>query len=285
MRTPKSRALGRALREARQERGLKLRELAEQLGRDPGMLSRWETGERTPRPDQVAQILTRLNVSGDTYEEIIRLTEGTRDSQWLAVTLPEQRQGFATLVDLEQSATTITQVSPLLMPGLLQTTPYIQAIMNGGTVPPGDVAIRVAVRAGRRDVLSGSHPAQLVGLVGEAALRQLIGNRQVMSEQLRYLLTMAKRSNVDLRVIPYDTGWHPGLEGPFIMIESKQATPVVQLENRKSLLFLHEDDDVSPYRQAVEMIQRMALDREVSASLITDYAERWEKHALAQGKP
>jgi hypothetical protein len=39
-----------------------------------------------------------------------------------------------------------------------------------------------------------------------------------------------------MRVIPYDSGWHPALEGPFIMIESKQATPVVQLENRSTAL-------------------------------------------------
>src|SRR5947209_8665913 len=123
--------------------------------------------------------------------------------------MTDQRQQFAMLVDLEQSATAITEVSPLLVPGLLQTTPYIQAIMTGGSVPPGEVAMRVTTRVGRRDVLTGAHPTQFAGLVGEAALRQLIGSRKIMSEQLRYLLDMVKLSNVDLRVIPYDTGWHP----------------------------------------------------------------------------
>jgi hypothetical protein len=61
----------------------------------------------------VAQILTRLGVNGQRYEEIINLTEGIQVSQWLAVSLPKQRH-------LEQSA---TQVAPLLVPGLLQTTP------------------------------------------------------------------------------------------------------------------------------------------------------------------
>jgi transcriptional regulator with XRE-family HTH domain len=276
MRTPKSRALGRALRQARQDRGLKLRDLAQRLGRDPGMLSRWETGERTPRPDQVAQILTLLGVNGDEYEEIIHLTQGTHASQWLAVSLPEQRQQFAALVDLEQSATAITQVAPLLIPGLLQTTLYIKAIMSGGTVPSGEIAARVAIRVGRREVLIRPKPVQFVGLVGEAALCQLIGSREIMADQLRHLLDMRQRSNVDLRIVPFNSGWHPALEGPFIMIESKQATPVVQLENRRSLLFLHEDDDVDTYRQAVTMVRRAALSHEDSTALITNYINRWE---------
>lgn len=276
MRTPKSRALGRALRQAREDTGLKLRELAERLGRDPGVLSRWETGERTPRPDQVAQILTLLGVNGEAFEEIIHLTQGTREAQWLAVTLPEQRQQLAALVDLEQTATAITEVSPLLIPGLLQTTPYIKAIMTGGSVPLDDIAMRVAIRVGRKDVITRARPVQFAGLIGEAALRQLIGSRAIMVEQLRYLLEMADRSNVDMRVVPYDSGWHPALEGPFIMIESKQATPVVQLENRRSLLFLHEDDDVDLYRQAVVMVRNAALGPTDSTALIKEYINRWE---------
>ncbi|MEU5851082.1 helix-turn-helix domain-containing protein, partial [Saccharopolyspora shandongensis] len=63
-RTPKGRALGNALRAARQEQGLTVRGFAAQLGRDPGVLSRWETGDRIPKPEQVAQILTSLGVNG-----------------------------------------------------------------------------------------------------------------------------------------------------------------------------------------------------------------------------
>lgn len=87
MRTPKSRALGRALRQAREDNGLKLREFAERLGRDPGLLSRWETGERTPRPDQVAQILALLGVNGDRFDEFVQLTD--------ALLGPRRRAGVA----------------------------------------------------------------------------------------------------------------------------------------------------------------------------------------------
>src|SRR5262245_25884315 len=123
--TPKARALGKALREAREATGQSLRAFAKQLGRDPGVLSRWETGDRTPQSDQVAQLLTKLGVTGERYDEVMELTRGTDERRWLAITLPEQRQQFAALLDLEASATTITAVAPLLVPGLLQTSGYI----------------------------------------------------------------------------------------------------------------------------------------------------------------
>ncbi|HEX3649561.1 MAG TPA: helix-turn-helix transcriptional regulator, partial [Pseudonocardiaceae bacterium] len=53
-RTPRARALGNALREARLAQDIGLRQFAKALGRDAGLLSRWETGDRAPVPTDVA---------------------------------------------------------------------------------------------------------------------------------------------------------------------------------------------------------------------------------------
>jgi transcriptional regulator with XRE-family HTH domain len=278
MRTPKARALGKALRKAREERGYGLREFAKVVKRDPGVLSRWETGERIPSPDQVAQYLTRLEVIGDPYEEIMELTRATDEPRWLAISLPEQRQQFEALLDFEQRATMITNLSPLLVPGLLQTSGYIRSIMSAGDVPDRELSRRIALRIGRRDVLTrrDPKPARLAAFVGEGVLRQLIGTREVMAEQLRHLRDAMKWPNVDLRVVPFDSGWHPALEGPCLVIDSDESEPVVHLELRDSVLFLHEEDDVNRYRQAVEKVQSVALDPQGSAEVIAGYIQRWE---------
>jgi transcriptional regulator with XRE-family HTH domain len=274
--TPKGRALGNALRQARQERDLTVRAFAAQLGRDPGVLSRWETGDRTPKPEQVAQILTSLGVNGDRYEEIVDLAYGADDSNWVATTLPAQRQQLAAFIDFEQNATKILEVSPMLIPGLLQTNDYIRAVMTGARVPAGELASRVAVRIGRRDVIMRDRPAQFTALIGEAALRQLLGGQEVMIEQLRYLLEMARRPNIDLRVFGFDTGWHPALEGSFNLLETGDGM-VVNLENRKSALFLHEDSDVRTYRRAAEQVLDVAMNQAESAKLIRNIANSMEK--------
>lgn len=277
MRTPKARALGAALRKAREQRGYGLREFAKVLERDPGVLSRWETGDRIPSPDQAAQYLTRLEVIGEQYEEIMELTRATDEPRWLAISLPEQRQQFDALLDFEQHASTITNLAPMLVPGLLQTSEYIRSIMSAGEVPEREIPRRLALRIGRRDVLTRPDPVMLVAFVGESALRQLIGTREVMAEQLRHLRDATAWPNVDLRVVPFDSGWHPALEGPCLVVDSNESEPVVHLSLRDSVLFLHEEDDVNRYRQAIEKVERVALTPQDSSEVIAGYIKQWEK--------
>jgi hypothetical protein len=47
----------------------------------------------------------------------------------------------------------------------------------------------------------------------------------------------------------------------------------VYLELRRAIMSLHEADDVSPYREALDMIDKIALAPDVSARLIADRME------------
>nr|WP_237710589.1 DUF5753 domain-containing protein [Saccharopolyspora spinosa] len=219
--------------------------------------------------------MTSLGVNGQRYEEIIDLAYGASDSSWVATTLPENRQQLAALLDLEQSATKIIEVSPLLIPGLVQTTDYIRGIMASG-LPAGELATRVSIRIGRREALTGHKPVQFVALIGQPALKQVIGSPEVLTEQLRYLLKAGRRANIELRIIRPDIGWNPALEGAFSLIETPSGV-AVHLENRKSGLFLHEEADIRIYRQAIEMVRQAALGPEDSARLIADLIGRMER--------
>jgi transcriptional regulator with XRE-family HTH domain len=276
--TPKARALGLALVEARQARGLDQRALAELVDIHHSTLSRYETGQRNPTTETVAQILATLGVNGERLQEIVALARGT-DEPWLALTLPEQQRQLGTLLDLECKATTITDVSPLLVPGLLQTIDYARAIMIESEVPADQIETRVRVRIGRREVLTRRNPVHLTALIGESALRQMIGGPQVMADQLRYLLDVAKLPTVDLRAIPGDRGWHPGLEGPFVVVELAEGGPVVHFELRESGLFLHEDPDVAAYQEAARKVFRAAMSPTETVGLIASEAKRIERIA------
>jgi transcriptional regulator with XRE-family HTH domain len=276
--TPKAVALGNALRQARLEKGLKLREFATQINRDPAMLSRWETGDRTPRPEQVSQILAVLGVNGDKFDEIMTLVYGTDEPQWVATSLPEQRQQLAAFLEFEQNAVNIIELSPLLIPGLLQTTEYIRAVMSGGSLSPTDITTRTAIRVGRREVIdiNQSKPVPLMALMGQGALYQNVGGKAVMLAQLRHLLKVARYPHVDLRIIPFGAGWHPGLESSFMLIESNHPATVVFLETRRSNLWLHTEADINAYRHAIDMVLRVALSADQSIRFIAELAQRME---------
>jgi transcriptional regulator with XRE-family HTH domain len=262
--TPRQRLLGAALREARQAKGLTLRDLASKVETSYSALSRWENAERTPPPTDVARILTTLDITGERYDEILALTQHAEAPNWLAVSLPEQRRHLSALLRFEKEAQRITSVTPLIISGLLQTHGYVEAIMTGGGVPDDEVDTRVAIRLGRAKVLSH---VKLTVVLGEAAMRQQIGGPRVLADQLRHLIHMSE--SVDLRVIPYTAGWNPALEGSWTVIEFKAAPTVIHMENRRSGLFLHEEEDVATYHEATASAMEAAMSPTDTRELIT----------------
>jgi transcriptional regulator with XRE-family HTH domain len=285
-RTPKAQALGAALRQAREERHMLLRELSTAINKDIGVISRWETGSRSPKPEQVAQILTTLGINGARYDEIMTLAYGTNEPQWVATTLPELKQQMAAYLAWERDASRIVEVAPLLVPGILQTRGYVQAIMTAPGVPSDEIAARVETRLGRKEAVTKRNPAELLVLLGRAALNQGIGGHQAMIDQLTHLLEMAARPNIEIRIIPDDRGWHPGLEGDFTLIESPRAT-IVFVAIRQTMLMLHSDRDVNTYSRAIDQIMKVSLPPETSFSFIADLRTRMEnRHGnLAEGTP
>ncbi|WP_173124858.1 helix-turn-helix domain-containing protein [Kibdelosporangium persicum] len=262
--TPRGLALGSALREARLAAGYdNLTKFAERLGKTAATLSRWETGQRTPRPEDVAQILTILGVVGERFEDLVALTRNADASSWLAVAMPEQRRHLDALLRFERDAKTIIAVAPLLLPGWLQTPDYIRAIMTAGGVPEDEVESRIAIRLGRREVLRNT---EVTAYIGQTALVQQVGGREVLRSQLMHLLEIGEQ--VDLRVVPFTAGWHPALEGPWYLIQSVRETFVVYLETRRSALFLHEEADIVAYQEAVDMVHEVAMSPQDSKGLI-----------------
>jgi hypothetical protein len=226
-------------------------------------------------------------VHGDRYADIMTLAYGTDEPQWVATTLPDRRQQMVAYMDWEQNASRIVEVAPLLVPGILQTNDYIRAIMTAGGVPAAEIAARIAVRIGRREVISMPNPPELLVLLGQAALHQDIGGRRVAIGQLEHLMKMATQPSISLRIVPDHCGWHPGLEEAFALIESSRASAarrattgkssIVFVGTRRSVLMLHEERDVDAYKHAVDRIATVALPQDASVNFIGDLRDRMEK--------
>lgn len=275
--TPRASALGAELKNARIRNGATQQQLADRLKVSRPTISRYEDGTRFPDPATVEKICKALDVDDEVTAELIEQSRGGDRGPWLAITMREQRQQLEELLSRERMAVKIVSVAPLLVPGLLQTSSYARAIMLRARVPEDQVETRVAIRVGRREALTRRHAANLLALIGEPVLRQGIGGPAVMAEQLHHLLKMAEMPNVDLRIVPADTDWHAGLEGPFSLDTFADGSGVVHLETRVSGLFLDEEEHVAPYREAAEMMLREAMSAAGSAELIAREAARIEE--------
>ncbi|WP_189223699.1 helix-turn-helix domain-containing protein [Saccharothrix coeruleofusca] len=272
----KGMALGTKLRGVREESGLSQRALARKLGVDSGTMSRAESGERPPDAELTAAILGALGVTGARRDEIMALARDdvAAGSAWLAIGLPEQRVQLDALLQMEQLSTEIVDVSPLVVPGLLQVSGYTRAIMRAAEVPNTEIETRVAIRMGRRDVLTRANPTRLTALIGAQVFRQRIGGPEVMRDQLEHLLKMAEQDNVELRAFPVDDMWHDAFAGAFSMLKIDRAKSVVHLENTASGLFLQEPEDVKVFESAVNRVLAVSMSEDQTRELIAREARR-----------
>ncbi|MCU1687807.1 MAG: putative DNA-binding protein [Amycolatopsis sp.] len=269
--TSPSPTFGTVLRTAREDRGISLRKLAELIGRKPsdsGLISRWETGERHPKPDEVIKISGVLGFDADEAIQLIASAESPARSRRLSTTLPERREHMNAVIRAEGTATKVTHVAPLLIPGVLQTYDVIRTIMSIGGVSDDEIGERVNDRIGRRHLITRRNPAQLTVLLGEAAIRQCIGGREIMADQLRYLLELAEMPNVELLAVPFSANWTPLLTGSFMLIDSDEAPSIVSSEQHRSGLRFEDPQDIASYRRDADAVREEAMSPADTAELI-----------------
>ncbi len=124
-------------------------------------------------------------------------------------------------------AAALRSYEPLIVPGLLQTGDYAQAILS---LRPGgdgdDLDAQVAARLARQAVLDR---AQFWCVLDEGVLHHDIGGAKVMQAQLDRLASLAGHPKVTVQVIPGSCG-HAGLLGGFVIADLDSKPPMVYLE-------------------------------------------------------
>ncbi|GAB2664227.1 helix-turn-helix transcriptional regulator [Saccharopolyspora gloriosae] len=272
--TPRARALGAELRQARSHKGISTRKLAELIGRSGSHISRWETGKLAPTEADTATVLAVLGVRGSHRERLLELARDASDPNWVA---PGADKQLAMLMEYERTASTITNVEPLMVPGLLQTYQYARHILSAFGAPRGQAETNAHMRIGRQHVLTDAPPKKLIAFIGESALRFPPCSHGVMIEQLQRLSQSAQRDTVTLHVLPHGLALAPLLCGSWLLIEFPQAKPVVHLEHFGSSTTLTDGKAVNQYRDSVALLQKHAMSPAESADFISKLSKQKEK--------
>ncbi|NYH77406.1 transcriptional regulator with XRE-family HTH domain [Actinopolyspora biskrensis] len=275
--SPRVRALGAELREYRESAGMTVRDVSMRLGGHHSKIARLETGHTPPTPEMVVALLTTYGASESERDRLATMArDATDESNWIKPKTRSVNQDLTTLIEFERTATSIIDVSPIMIPGPLQTADYARAVMAGGT-PPEELEAQVTMRVGRRDVLTRRNAPQLYSYIGEWALREPIGSAEIMADQLRHLIKMAELDNVTMRVVPSRTGyWTPAHAGHFLLFEFAKAAPVVHVEHLRSDAFLSSPGEIEAYHDAATNLRDVAMSPEDSAELIASIATELE---------
>lgn len=270
----RSRQVSALLRRLREDRGLSAAEVAKALGMSPSKISRMETGNRGLRADDVAAMLGHYKVPEHERSRILDQVRKSEERGWWesqGLGLPQLWQA---LINFESRATRIQNFETLVVPGLLQTDEYTEAIISSinKTLSKVELTNLVASRRARQAVL-GNRELQYLAVIDESALRRPVAESGVMRRQLRHLVDTAERPNITVRVVPLQAGQYAGLQGPFACLDFADEPSLVYIENHHLGMFLDEKEDIAAYRVALGNILNSALEPAGSAELIARLAD------------
>lgn len=188
---------------------------------------------------------------------------------------------FEKLLRLERVADWIVTFQPVIVPGILQTPDYRREIVRV-TIPnvsAVDVERKIELLEKRR-VRLDDVDFRLEAFISEAVLWNRPGLPEVMSAQLRWLAEVVDRDNIEIRVIPFAVGPHPGLViGQFIMVHLPKGSsgmtlpPVVFAEGAVGTVFHERAEEVNEYRDAIVGLRQVALSAQDTKGLLIRIAE------------
>ncbi|MDV6014405.1 helix-turn-helix transcriptional regulator [Haloechinothrix sp. LS1_15] len=276
--TARARELGTELRRAREATGLSGVEMARKLGWSHSKVSRMESGQRPGSEVDNAIYLSSCGVPRAELERLLKLARQADDGYWVRPHghgLPDE---LRSLVVQETTAAAITSFELARINGLLQTEEYAQEIVrNSAAVPADGVELRVQARMARQALLRRCRPPVLLFYVHEHALRLPVGGAAVMHEQLLQLVFVTSLPHCSVRVVPNSAGAHPGLAGPFRLMEYTDHPPVVYVENEVSSLFLEQPADIATYRRILAHLAELALDEGQSRQRLAELASEYDR--------
>ncbi|MFE4516983.1 helix-turn-helix domain-containing protein [Kitasatospora sp. NPDC056783] len=277
--TVRRRMLGAELRRIREGLNLKVDDVAARLGWHQSKVSRLENGRHGVKANEVEILLDVYEVSDpETREALAALAREGKRRVWWQPYSDVISKHYASFISFEAEAVSIRNFESSLIPGLLQTADYARAVIRQieSDAKPDEVNALVDVRLARQNAtLRREDPLKLWAIIDEAALRRSVGGASVMAKQLHQLVAASREPHVLLQVVPFAAGAHPGVHGPFVILEFpvRGDLDVVYTDGLASSLYLERDDDVATYSQAFDRLRAAALDFGPSRRLITQIAK------------
>ncbi|MEV4329792.1 helix-turn-helix transcriptional regulator [Streptomyces sp. NPDC049597] len=278
--TVRRRRLGQELRRLRELKGMTAEEVAERLLVSQSKISRLENGRRSISQRDVRDLCGVYEVEDHRIvDSLMQMAKDSRQQGWWHAfgDIP-----YSVYIGLETDAASLRVYEPQVVPGLLQTRQYAEALIAGALPESGvtDIEKRVSVRLRRQErIRDAEHPLRLWAVIDEAALRRRVGDGHLMREQLEHLVELSHQPHVTVQVLPFDMGAHPGINGQYAILEFPDASDssVVYIEGVTSDLYLEKANDVQKYSVMYEHLRAQALNVEQTRQFIEKIAKDYAR--------
>ncbi|MFF7314463.1 Scr1 family TA system antitoxin-like transcriptional regulator [Streptomyces sp. NPDC008137] len=259
---------GDELRRRRETAGLTQGELAEMVVCSPSLIAHYEAGRRSPNPADAKRLDQVLGTDG--------FFERWRD------TLAKARfaEHFQEAAEAERLAVFIEEFAVSLVPGLLQTKAYARAVLKAAK--PNNTAAeldeKVVNRVERARILENPTSPTVWMILGENAIRSVVGGPAVMAEQLRHIVKLARAGRIMVQVVPFSAGAHAAMSSMMKLMRFTDAPDMAYVEALHIGSLTDDPSLVRRYRDAYDLARAAALPPEASLDLIASVAKDYDNH-------
>lgn len=276
--TVAKRRLARRLAELRIKNGYTANQVCDKLSWGRGKVGRFETNAwKRPEMSDIRDILRIYEVSETEGRELEELAVLARERTWWRdygdVFGDDEYPGF------EADAVLIRVYMPLILPGLLQTQAYIDAQMRVGSQSKAWRERSLAARLRRQELIerSDGDAPELIAVITEASLMYQWGNREDRRAQVEHLIAMGRRPNIELRVLRFSDGLHPGMSSLISVFDFAGDEPsMVYLENDAAIQAVDSRAEVNAYMAIFDRIRGAALDPPATIAHLKQFAKTLE---------
>ena len=268
--------LGGTLKRLREDAGLSLQGAADALEWSKQRLWRCETGQVSTDVLVVEAICRLYGASPELTETLKAVARQTKSKGWWH-SFTDIPGWFELYLGMEAGAERVRMYEAEVIPGPLQSRLYAEAILRSGLpTDTSDDAVKslVAVRMRRQGILSAGSTEVCV-IMSEAALDRSF-TPDVMTDQMRTLLTLAELPGVTVRIIPRDAPPTLAHGGPFVILDFQQALTAkttqpttIYKEQPTGALYLDKPHEAETYEKIWADLDRVALDQPGSSRLVT----------------
>ena len=213
-------------------------------------------------------------------ERLQMLNRGAQGVGWWKAYRNELAGTYLDYVGYESGAIFIRQYPGAVVPGLLQTPEYAEAITEPDLSNTPKSAI-VGLRLHRQAELERrASPPRRYFILDECVIRRHVGikrDRAIMPNQLLHIAELANgNEDITVRVVPFTAGAHIGLTGPFTLLEFEGGLPdLLYLDSGKGerASFTVSEPEVAEYADQFEVLLDYALPEPESLELLRAAAE------------
>jgi transcriptional regulator with XRE-family HTH domain len=261
-------AFAAELRAQREAAGLTQAQLAKLMGYSESVIAKLETCRTIPSPQHAAQADEALRTPG-TFRRLRQAMLNRSYESWVRA-----------LLEMEERATVLRWWEPLVVPGLLQTESYARAMIRAGRPGDSDAEVEqmVIARISRQAIWDRKDPPppMLFAVLGEAILRQRVGDGQIMRDQLGHLAELAGNPRITVQVLPFGAAAHPGMLGPFLVASFDSDRDSAYLDNALDGQVTERRNQVARITLLYDSLRSVALSPGESVELIMKVAdETW----------